>query len=166
MSAGTRATQINKTAVASAIGKRRRKNTGAPQKPQGLELLKLTVALGTTDIDDVDDIVALCQFPQGTRLLSGSVVATDMDTHATPTLAFDITLSASATGTTPTVLINNSSIGTGGGQDAFDTLDYFGKDVSNLYLCYECEAAASTGAAGTLTVYLLVYYTDPVLLEG
>jgi hypothetical protein len=162
---GTRATSLLKDSVYSAIGKTRRKNTGGPQKPYGLELLKVEVDLVTTDLQQ-DDIVALFQFPQGTRLIAGAVVATDMDTHATPTLSFDITLSAATDGSNATVLINDSTIGQGGGQDGFDTLDYLGKDVSNLYLCYECEASAATAAAGTLTAYILVYYNTPASLEG
>lgn len=166
MSAGTRATALVKNATSAAISKRRRKNTGSPQRPQGLEEIAVTVGLLTTDIDDIGDNVALFQFPANCRLWGLSLEVDDLDTHATPTITFDIALSAAAAGTSQTVLINDSTAAQGGGVDGIDAMTYIGYDVSNMYLCFQCAAAASTGAAGDIVIRALVYTTDPATMSG
>lgn len=166
MSAGTRSTALLKDSIYAALAKRRRKNTGSPQKAQGLEELEVTVGLLTTDMDDVGDNVALFQFPDNCRLWGLSLEVDDLDTHATPTIKFDIALSAVAAGTSQTVLIDDSTAAQGGGVDGIDALTYLGYDVSNKYLCFQCAAAGTTRVAGDITIHALVYLTDPATAQG
>lgn len=136
----------------------------APMRPDGLYAVNSgAVTIATTDIDDVGDEVRLLKFPDQCYLLPTtlSVTATDMDSNATPLLAFDINTDD---GSTEVQYIAATTIGQSSGskQAAADKAQLV--DVSNLYLSLKVTAAAATGVAGTVTAKCLVYLGTPIVL--
>lgn len=122
--------------------------------PLSVVLLQFVVSVKTTNIDDAADEVLIAYFPGETYLLALAITATDMDTDATPALVFDINRDDL---TTETTLINNTTIGQGGGSDDLDADGgHMGRWLTDSYLSMKTVTAADTPAAGTLTVNVLV----------
>lgn len=57
-----------------------------------LKVTAESVAVATTSIDEIGDIVLVCPVPMGAKLLSLKIINDDLDAHATPTLAWDVGL--------------------------------------------------------------------------
>lgn len=149
---------VNSTSVYNDLCRVHRKAAGNPGRAQGVYFIERINTIATTEIDNADDSKYLFQFPLSCRLLAISVTATDMDSHATPTLVFDLTVTD---GSSPTVLISGSTIGQGGGSDQADvTARVPGLDVSGLYCMFNPTTAAATAAAGTVTVGALIQIND------
>lgn len=125
-----------------------------PVGVQGLVPFSHAVAVAATSVDDVGDAVLLYLFPQNTFLKANDldVTSTDMDTGG-PTLVMDFGIGDSD-GTIDTELIADSDIGQAGGSDAADasTGANYWVDVSEKYFIMSVDTAATTEAAGTITV--------------
>jgi hypothetical protein len=123
-----------------------------PSEVNRVFVINRTFTITDTHVGTINNIVNLLDFPPNTILLGLEVVATDMDTNATPALVIDFQV---YDGTTTTVLINDSTIGQGAGNDALDAGVAY-TDVSSQYLQAKFVAAAATAAAGTIQVKALV----------
>ena len=106
----------------------------------------------TTAIDDVNDILQLFRFPAGAYLWFMRVTATDMDTHATPTLVGSILATDSNDATVATLISSVAGL-QAGGADSLDEAA-IGEFVGNAFLSFKTTTAAATAAAGTLKVLL------------
>jgi len=149
---------VNATSVYNDLNRVHRKAAGNPGRAQGVYYIERAKTLATTEIDNADDSAYVFQFPLSCRLLSFACTLTDIDTHATPTHVFNMTVTD---GSTPVVLISGSTIGQGGGSDQADvTAKVPGLDVSGLYCMFDTSTAAATPAAGTLTVHALIQVND------
>lgn len=104
----------------------------------------------TTAIDDVNDILRLFRFPAGAYLWDLRVTASDMDTNATPTLAFSI-LTTDDSDVTKSTHISASTIGQAGGSAILANAS-IGDFVGNFWLSLKTTAVAATPAAGTIKV--------------
>ncbi len=152
MAAGTAYSSLT-SATDLGFGKRAAKVNNsryvAPLRPGGIYTFDtgaLTVA--TTNIDDVNDELRLLRFPDRCFLLALQVTATDMDTNGAPTLSFDVQIDNN---TAEVDLIANSTIGRTGGSDELDiNAGHILRDVSLNWLQIKVDAAAATGAAGTI----------------
>lgn len=167
MSAATvTAATANADSIFRQIKTIQNKKTVKPLAPQGLYYIDTgAVAFATTQIDDINDETYVLQFPQGCYLVGSSLEVTysDMDTHVTPTLAFDV---KTDDGSTEVTLISNSTGAQTGTYDQADAdLGFQLKDVSGLYLNFKVKTAASTAAAGTVRVRCLVFLGDKVTLS-
>lgn len=149
---------VNSTATYNNLCRIHRKTAGNQGRASGPYLVQWINSVATTEIDNSDDSKYLGQFPLSCRLLAISVTCTDIDTHATPAHAFNLTVTD---GSTPTILITGSEVGRGGGSDQADvTTRVPGLDVSGLYCMFDTTTAAATAAAGTVTVEALVWIND------
>lgn len=108
-------------------------------------------ALLTTDLQS-DDLVKLYKFPPGAYLTDLRITASDMDTNATPALVFDI-VTVNDADSIDVVVINDSTIGQGGGSDRIDDAAV-GEFVGDKWLAFDGVTNAATGAAGTLKVFM------------
>lgn len=111
----------------------------------------------TTSMDDAGDRRKIGYIPMNRSgsfyVLGLRVTATDMDTHATPTLTFKVQ-AVNAAGTKTTLAGATAlTIGQGGGSAGLDAAA-FGKDIGGQDLEIEIVAASATGAAGTVEVHL------------
>ena len=150
-----------------AFGKIQRKQVGSPYKPSGTHLIQATLTLADTDVDHVGDVCDILKFPPNCRLLALKATATDLDTHATPTLTFNIAYSATAATAGGTALISATDVGKAGGTAYLGTTYQGGiVDVSDKYLSFDVEVVSATPAAGTLVVEALVYLGDPATITG
>lgn len=157
-------TLVNSTADYNDLCRVHRKTAGNPGRASGPYFIRRINSIATTEINNADDSKYLFKFPLSCTLLSISVTATDMDSHATPTLVFDLTVTD---GSSPTVLISGSTIGQGGGSDQADvTARVPGLDVSGLYCMFNPTTAAATAVAGTVTVDALIQVNDFSSLTG
>ena len=157
-------TLVNSTADYNDLCRIHRKTAGNPGRASGPYFIRRINSIATTEIDNADDSKYLFKFPLSCTLLSISVTSTDMDSHATPTLVFDLTVTD---GSSPTVIISGSTIGQGGGSDQADvTARVPGLDVSGLYCMFNPTTAAATAVAGTVTVDALIQVNDFSSLSG
>ena len=106
----------------------------------------------TTAIDDVNDILQLLRFPAGAYIWFLRVTASDMDTNATPTLAFSVLATDTADATKAT-LISASTIGQAGGTAVLADAG-IGEFVGDYFLSLKTTAVSATPAAGTVSVLL------------
>lgn len=104
----------------------------------------------TTSIDDANDIYRLYKFPGGAYLTDLRVTASDADTHATPTLVFDVVVTDSADVVKDT-LINDTTIGQAGGTARMADTG-LGQFVGDRFLAVKIATGSATGAAMTLGV--------------
>jgi len=118
-------------------------------------------AVATTNIDDIGDAMFFVQFPANTYLLDLQYTWSDVDSASL--FQWDgVTSTTGASGGTEVTLISNSTVGRTAGSDELDAdQGHFMRDVSNLYLGFKVDAAA-TAVAGTLTIKGLVYIGDVV----
>jgi len=125
--------------------------------PQGVFPFSVTTEIATTSIDETDDEVYLIYFPSNydIYLLDLEMTVDDLDTHATPTLVLDLNMD---TGSAEVTLINDTTIGQGGGSDKLD-LDggHYLRSLSGNYLATKVVTGAATAATGTVTVKGMVY---------
>lgn len=113
------------------------------------------VALSTAMIDNVNDEVGLFYLPKGAVITGITASATDMDTNASPTLAFDIgddgdedrLMAATTVGQAATL---SSALAVTGHLYKYTT--------ATLIKAY-VQAVSATGAAGTLRVTVR-YFVD------
>lgn len=133
----------------------------SPMKPTPFSVI---LKLASTQVDDVTDTVfnVMGPFPTNTQIASAASWTLDasvLDAHATPTLTFDVQVSAALAGTSPTVLISNSATGQAGVADLLDSVTASeGLDIGGKYLQIKIEDDVATTAAGTITIkgYLMV----------
>lgn len=116
----------------------------------------VTVQLAATQTDDATGAVIniLGPFPANTELVLFDewwVLPSDLDTNATPALTYDLQISSALAGTSPTVLIADSTTAQGGTKDLLDS-NLTGTSLSGKYLQVKIETAAATAAAGTIQV--------------
>lgn len=139
------ATTTNRTAAAGV----------AVYEGEGYEVVCVPVTLTVSANPTAADVVQMVKLPKGAIVLDVTAVASDMDTHVTPTLAFSV-----GYGTDPNYFISASTVGQTGGiarsnlatgrpltLTAEDTIDVL------------WDATAATFAAGTLD--LMVHYVNP-----
>lgn len=108
--------------------------------------------IATTSLDDAGDIRRLYLFPAGAYLTDLRVTVTDSDTHATPTLVFDV-VSTDSSDVVSDVFINDTDIGQGGGTARVANTG-IGQYIGGKYLAFKVVTAAATPAAMTLTLFL------------
>lgn len=149
------AATANKAAFKNALAKNRRTASGRPMAPLGIFYVEVDVPLATTDLQAAD-VLTFIEFPDVCYLLGGSVTVTDLDSDATPAIVFDINVND---GSTDVALVNDSTIGQGGGSAAFSHGKIPGYDVSGYTLNLTPSVSADVAVAGTLTVRLLVSTT-------
>lgn len=113
------------------------------------------VALATTQIDNSNDQALVYSFNSDADqyVVGIGLKATDMDTHATPTLTLNVGL-GEVDGTIDDTIISASTVGQGGGLDG--KLSSPVATATTKYVIVDVGTAAATAAAGTLdvTVYL------------
>lgn len=108
------------------------------------------VAMTTAMIDNVDDEVGLMWVPAGAIITGIAVSATDMDTNASPTIAFDIGDDADEDR-----LMAATQVARAGGVDQAIARTGLGfKYTTRTRLKAYVQTAAATAAAGTLTVVI------------
>ena len=124
------------------------------EMPTGWNPVDHTVELPITSIDEAGDDTLCFLFPSEAYLdvQSLHIDCDDLDSHATPTIVFDVGIGDSD-GVIDTVLINDSAAGQTGAFDDADsapggTLAAKYLDVSNKYLILTIVTAAATDAAG------------------
>lgn len=128
-----------------------------PLNPQAQNVyFDVTVSVSATQIADETDstFVVLGPLPANTVIAdsdSWQVDTSDLDTHATPTLTFDLTLADDKENANPDVLISNSDAAQSGATDYLDANEDW-TDASSKYLLIKIEADVATGAAGTFRV--------------
>lgn len=151
----TTAATANKKATYRALQKRKTKDHNERLAPNGLFYIEKDCPVLAADLDLQDDETYLIQFPDVCYLMAGSVTVTDMDSGVAA-LVFDINVDD---GSTEQTVINDSTIGQGGGSAAFSNTKVPGMDVGGQYLALKVVTAAGTAAAGTVTVRVLVSTT-------
>lgn len=122
--------------------------------PQGVFHLKYTVTIDATDLD-LNDEVLVAKVPGldvdlGAFLVGFKAQLTDVDSNGAPAHVADFMAGAN-------VLISGSTIGQAGGIDTLDANNaMLYEDIQGLDIKMKSTTAAATGAAGTLTVWLVV----------
>jgi hypothetical protein len=104
-----------------------------------------------------DDIIELIKVPRGARIQEVVMTITDMDTHGSPTLAFEVGdggdtdrfITSSALGTTGGTVRINSLVGLNYQYTADDTIDI------------KWNTAAATFAAGSFSI-VVMYRLDVI----
>lgn len=114
------------------------------------------VFVNATQIADetASTFVVAGPFPAGAVVADSDawqVIVTDLDTHATPTLTWDLTLAADKENASPDVLISNSTVGQSAGTDFLDANEN-NTTMADLYLLIKIEDDVATGAAGSFRV--------------
>lgn len=113
------------------------------------------VAVTTAMIDNTNDVIGLFYLPKGAVVVGVTVAATDMDTNVSPTLAFDIGDSGSQAR-----LMAASTVGQAGTlSTAMARGGFLYKYTADTLISAYVQAAAATGAAGTLYVAVR-YFVD------
>lgn len=115
----------------------------------------VSVALTTAMIDNVNDEVELLWVPKGAVFDSAVISATDMDTNGAPTLAFDVGDDASE----PRIFAASNVGQAGTLSTAFARTAHAYKWTAATKIKAYVQAAAATGAAGTLT-FTIRYFVD------
>lgn len=156
MAAATRtASTANAQSLVAQLQREKREDTGFQWLPEGFYVFERVVSLLTTNLDDANDEVYLALMPLNTYLVHLQVTMTDVDTHATPTLVFDINTDD---GSTEVTLIDGSTIGQGGGSDELDANGgHYLRDISGKYIALKVATGTATGAAGTITLKMMVW---------
>jgi hypothetical protein len=116
---------------------------------------KFKIAIPATSVDDDDDKVRICKFPAGFFLSDFAATLTDMDTHATPSLAGKFVLADDDDATQLDVTASTDA-GEAGGSVAIAP-GAKGAYVGGLSLLWHTTGDASTEAAGTITVYFVLH---------
>lgn len=113
------------------------------------------VEITTAMIDNVNDEVGLFYLPKGAVITGATISATDMDTNASPTLAFDVGDDSSESR-----IFAASQVGRAGTlSTAMERGAHLYKYTSATLVKAYVQAAAATGAAGTLYVSVR-YFVD------
>jgi hypothetical protein len=121
----------------------------------------VAVTMTTAMIDNANDDVGLLWVPKGAVIVGALLSATDMDTATTPALLIDVgdaddenrIFAASAVG------------GTGTSSTAIATAGHLYKYTANTQLRAYINAAATTGAEGTLK-FTVFYFIDPENIDA
>ena len=132
----------------------------AGRNPNGLYAFSYSVEIPTTSIDEQDDEYRIVYFPARYNMYLVDMQATcdDLDSHATPTLVLDFDLDD---GTTETTLIDDSTIGQGGGSDRMDADGgHLLRACNGFYIGTKVVTAAATAVSATVTIKGLVYVGD------
>jgi hypothetical protein len=127
-----------------------------PNLSPGVTPFLATVTIATTSLNSTDDDVLLFKFPDPAYLVLSSlwVKPSDMDSDGTPALQVDYGIGDSD-GVIDTVLIADSAAPQTGAADVVDaglTTVSGLVDVGGKYLIQTVKTAASTAAAGTVSV--------------
>lgn len=113
------------------------------------------VAVTTAMIDNVDDIITLFRVPKGAVVTAARIAATDMDTNASPTLAFNVGDAGSATR-----IFSASAVGQAGTfSTAMNQGAFLYKFTADTLIQAQVSTVSATGAAGTL-YFGLEYFID------
>lgn len=107
----------------------------------------------TTSLDDVGDIRRLYLLPAGCYLWDLRVTAAQLDSNATPTLAFSI-VTTDSSDTVKDTLISGSTVGQAGGTARIANAGV-GQYAGGYYLAFKVATAAATPVAATLGVALV-----------
>ena len=130
--------------------------------PVGAYPVVVSFPVATTQIDDTDDKTIFYEFPAKTLLWAARVTSTDIDTATG--LVWDLSTATATDGTVGTVLINDSTVGRSAGSEGLESVDLGGVDVSDTYLMYHVATGATTPAAGTITVRMLLSPAPPTIV--
>ncbi len=95
------------------------------------------IAVATTSIDEVADVMLFCAIPSNAVILDVLVMNTDLDTHSTPTLAVDVGLVYSGIGGTQAK--NGNTIGTAVDVDVFATAATTLQAATTTWTSLRCE---------------------------
>jgi hypothetical protein len=123
-------------------------------KVDGLINEAVTATITTAMIDSGDEQVHAYLFPPNAYLYDVSVKPTDVDTHTTPTLVFDLGL-ADADGVLDTTLISGSTAGQAGVRDDLDATVKRFTACGGKYLTIDVTTTAATPAAGTIEIAIV-----------
>lgn len=115
----------------------------------------VSIACTTAMIDNTNDSIELLWLPKGAVVVGAMISASDMDTNASPTLAFDVgdagdqdrLVAASQVGRAGTLSITLAPTGHG-----------YKYTAATKIVAY-VQTAAATAAAGTLT-FTIMYFVD------
>lgn len=105
------------------------------------------ISVPSTSSNDATDEFFAITFPGNCRLLMLRYTSADRDTNATPTLVEDVIVENSAG--TEVVLINDTTVGQGGGEDELDANLSF-LDVSSMKLGIKIDTGAATAATANI----------------
>ena len=102
----------------------------------------------------LNDTFVLAAMPDNCymRKVTCGILASDMDTHGSPTLDFDIGFGTKA-GVESLAIIDGSQAARTGVADAADSGVADVVNLSGLYLILKIAAASATAAAGTLEIW-------------
>ena len=113
------------------------------------------VDIATAMIDNTNDEVGLFWLPAGAVVTGATISATDMDTNGSPTLAFDV-----GDASDEDRIFAASNVGQAGTlSTAMARTAHLYKYATRTRIFAYVQAAAATGAAGTLTVSVR-YFVD------
>lgn len=113
------------------------------------------VAVTTAMIDATSDVIGLFYLPKGAVIVGATISATDMDTNVSPTLAFDVGDSGSQNR-----IFAAATVGQAGTLSAAIAPGaHLYKYTADTLVSAHVQAAAATGAAGTLRVTVR-YFVD------
>lgn len=130
-------------------------DTRGPHLETGITPFDVTVELSATQAGlAAGAVFNLLKMPEKAFIVNSAgweYDFTDMDTNGAPALVLDIQFSASADGSSPDVVINNSSAGQSGASDAHDASEEW-TDVGGKYLQAQVVTQAATAAAGSIRV--------------
>jgi hypothetical protein len=119
------------------------------------------IAVTTAMIDNIDDEVGLFFVPPGFTVTSATISATDMDTNAAPTLAFDV-----GDDTVESRIFAASTVGQAGTlSNAMARTGHLYQYTAETLIKAYVQAVAATGAAGTLRVSI-TGFVDPGYAAG
>lgn len=114
-----------------------------------------TIAVATTSIDEVNDVIMLCGLPTGAVVHSIRLAADDLDSNLTPTLAFNLGLFPAVDSAIAAVKDADcyaSAITLGQAATAFTEYAF---EARNINLCGQKVYADAGDSADTDTVYYL-----------
>lgn len=132
---------------------------------KGVLTFDVTLTIAESQADDASGTVfnIIGPFPDGVEIAcidEWFVLPSDLDTGATPALTYDFQISSALAGTSPTVLISNSTTAQDGTKDFLDS-NVMGTALGGKYLQVKIEVAADTAAAGTIQVRGAVRKSPP-----
>lgn len=150
------------------------------QTGNGLKVAFVTEEVGTTAIDEINDIQLLLPLPSGARMLSLVIWNDDLDAHATPTLAVDVggyygndvvgqtsgtaidvnniasaITTLQAANTTGVEILFEAQDINGIGKPLWEILGLTSNPGGTIYIGMKATAAAATATAGTVTLRAL-----------
>jgi hypothetical protein len=124
-----------------------------PGPNDGVKLIAIDLEIAADELSAAD-VHRFIYLNSNTIVLDAFVVSDDLDAHATPTLTLDLGYDLDSGTDDDDYWLANSTVGQAGGTAASTAAPFVPGD--NFFVQAKVETGAATGAAGTLTCYLLV----------